>query len=103
MLELYHIMLSMRSHGWTRNLPSNSPLIYERNRDLFTQSFDFILPGYNVRPLEMCGALGSTQLDKLPSIIKVRRENGKLFQKAMTGHRLVEHLMLTPRILGFKH
>ena len=76
--ELYHVLLSLRAHGWTRNLPKENR-ISNKNEDWFTESFRFVLPGYNVRPLEMSGAIGIEQLKKLPSFIKNRRENAKFF------------------------
>ena len=62
--EIYHILLSIRAHGWTRNLPENN-LICKKSEDPFYESFRFILPGYNVRPLELSGALGIEQIKKL--------------------------------------
>jgi CDP-6-deoxy-D-xylo-4-hexulose-3-dehydrase len=84
--ELYHILISLRSHGWTRNLPSKTLLQGREQSDPFTKSFDFILPGYNLRPLEMSGALGIEQLRKLPGLIKERRANAALFQSMMADH-----------------
>ena len=84
--ELYHLMLSIRSHGWTRDLPEKHTLLDLSERDPFTDSFNFILPGYNLRPLEMSGAIGIEQLKKIPSIIKERRKNGALFQSKMAEH-----------------
>ena len=77
--ELYHIMLSLRAHGWTRDLPDKN-LLVEKNKNQFDESFRFILPGYNLRPLEMSGAIGVEQLKKLSNFIKTRRENAKYFQ-----------------------
>lgn len=76
--EVFHILLSLRAHGWTRNLPKNN-LISKKSDNWFEESFNFILPGYNVRPLEMSGAIGTEQLKKLPSFIDQRRKNAKIF------------------------
>ena len=84
--ELYHIMLSLRAHGWTRNLPKFNKVTGEKSDDLFQESFRFVLPGYNLRPLEMSGALGLEQLKKLPALIEGRRANAALFQQRMQGH-----------------
>lgn len=84
--ELYHIMLSLRAHGWTRNLPKFNHVCGEKSEDPFKESFRFVLPGYNLRPLEMSGAIGREQIKKLPTIIKERRKNGKLMQEAMNEH-----------------
>lgn len=82
--ELYHIMLSLRSHGWTRHLPEHSK-IYEKREDDFYEAYRFILPGYNVRPLELSGAIGIEQLKKLDPFIKIRRENAEIMRNAFSG------------------
>jgi CDP-6-deoxy-D-xylo-4-hexulose-3-dehydrase len=84
--ELYQILLSLRAHGWTRNLPKQNLICGEKSEDPFEESFRFVLPGYNVRPLEIEGALGVEQVKRLPMLIEERRKNGKLFQLAMTDH-----------------
>lgn len=91
--ELYQILLSLRAHGWTRNLPKNNLVCREKSDDPFEESFRFVLPGYNVRPLEFEGALGREQVKRLPKIIEERRKNGLLFQNVMGGHPelLIQH------------
>jgi CDP-6-deoxy-D-xylo-4-hexulose-3-dehydrase len=84
--ELYQILLSLRAHGWTRNLPKQNLVCSDKSDDPFEESFRFVLPGYNVRPLEIEGALGVEQVKRLPSLIAARRENGKLLQAAMANH-----------------
>ncbi len=84
--ELYHILLSLRAHGWTRNLPKYNHVCGEKSDDPFEESFRFVLPGYNLRPLEMSGALGICQLEKLPDLIRERRKNGKLLQQKVGSH-----------------
>jgi CDP-6-deoxy-D-xylo-4-hexulose-3-dehydrase len=84
--ELYQILLSLRAHGWTRNLPKKNLVCGEKSDDPFEESFRFVLPGYNVRPLEIEGALGIEQVKRLPNLISARRENGKLLQKTMSNH-----------------
>jgi CDP-6-deoxy-D-xylo-4-hexulose-3-dehydrase len=69
----YHMLLSLRSHGWTRHLPKNNVLRAK------VEQWNFILPGYNVRPVEMAGAIGLEQVKKLPKIIRQRRENAAKF------------------------
>jgi len=83
--ELYHILLTLRAHGWTRNLPKVNQ-VCTKSDDWFTESFRFVLPGYNVRPVEMSGAIGIEQLKKLPDFLKVRRKNAKLFQELFHNH-----------------
>lgn len=80
--ELYEYMLAIRAHGWTRNLPSDST-IYEKKDDPFYESFNFIVPGFNLRPLEMEGAIGIKQLDKIDNMIANRRTNAVYFIEKM--------------------
>lgn len=77
--ELYEIMLSMRAHGWTRNLPEDS-IIYKREKNDFYESFNFILPGYNLRPLELSGVIGIEQLIKFPKFLSMRRKNAMVYK-----------------------
>lgn len=82
--ELYHILLSLRSHGWTRHLPLNNKLC-TKSDNAFDESWRFILPGYNVRPVEMMGAIGIEQLKKLPSFIAHRRKNAEYFKSIFSN------------------
>lgn len=77
--ELYHIALSIRAHGWTRNLPKNNLVTGEKSDIPFEEAFKFVLPGYNLRPLEMSGAIGKEQLKKVPMIVTNRRKNAEKF------------------------
>lgn len=81
--ELYHYMLCIRAHGWTRNLPKDSK-IYSKSENEFYESYNFIVPGFNLRPLEMEGALGTEQLKKMDAIIAQRRENAAYFREKMS-------------------
>lgn len=77
--EIYHILLCLRAHGWTRNLPDKNYVSGKKSKNSFEESFKFILPGFNVRPLEMSGAIGQEQLKKLDNIVKGRQKNSKKF------------------------
>ncbi len=87
--EMYQLMLSLRAHGWTRQLPKHNLVCGEKSDDPFEESFRFVLPGYNLRPLEMSGALGIEQVKKLPMIVSERRKNGKLLQERLGGHNKI--------------
>ena len=81
--KLYDNMLSIRAHGWVRDLPEDTHL--PMDPDPFVRQFRFVLPGYNLRPLEMEGALGIPQLAKLDGFIAERRKNGAMFQQMFAG------------------
>jgi CDP-6-deoxy-D-xylo-4-hexulose-3-dehydrase len=83
-LELDHLLRSLRAHGWTRDLPPGSPLYERRGSDHF-EAYRFILPGYNVRPLELSGAIGRQQLKKLPAMTAQRRCNMATFHNLFAG------------------
>lgn len=73
-------MRSLRAHGWVRDVKTD--VLYKKgSEDSFHESFKFVLPGYCVRPLEMSGAIGSVQLNKLDSMIDQRRKNAEVFVK----------------------
>lgn len=82
--ELCHLLRAIRAHGWTRDLPPGSPLFEPRGEDFF-EAYRFILPGYNLRPLEMSGAVGVEQLRKLPGFTAQRRRNLALFTRLFEG------------------
>lgn len=82
--ELAHLCRSLRAHGWTRDLPSDNQ-IAPAGADDFFEAYRFVLPGYNVRPLELSAAVGREQLKRLPEMTAVRRRNHALFQKTFGG------------------
>jgi CDP-4-dehydro-6-deoxyglucose reductase, E1 len=84
--ELYHILLCLRSHGWTRHLPQENKICVKSDND-FEEHFRFIMPGYNVRPIEMMGAIGLEQIKKLDGLIVTRRKNAEIFQDMFTDHK----------------
>jgi CDP-6-deoxy-D-xylo-4-hexulose-3-dehydrase len=77
--EFADICRSLRAHGWIRETSIEFRQKYETG-DPFKDLFHFILPGLNFRPIEMEGALGVVQLSKFETMLKVRRENAKIFR-----------------------
>jgi CDP-4-dehydro-6-deoxyglucose reductase, E1 len=77
--ELHHLLLALRAHGWTRDLPEENLIGGRKNPDPFMESFHFFLPGYNVRPIEMEAALAQVQVSRLPEFIEGRRRNARTF------------------------
>ncbi|MBY0430237.1 MAG: DegT/DnrJ/EryC1/StrS family aminotransferase [Rhodospirillales bacterium] len=82
--ELAHLCRSLRAHGWTRDLPADTPLFERKDGEHF-EAYRFILPGYNLRPLELSGAIGLEQLRKLPAMTEARRRNLATFQALFAG------------------
>ena len=75
----YHHLLSLRAHGWIRDLPDNNK-IFKKKGNRFEDSFVFVLPGYNLRPNEINGGIGLEQLKKVNNIIGQRRANAKFLK-----------------------
>lgn len=87
--ELRDLCFSMRAHGWLRGLAAENH-VHPLTGDSFLDSFTFALPGYNLRPLEMSGALGQSQLDKLPTMLEMRRENAARFVELLGRYPQLE-------------
>jgi CDP-6-deoxy-D-xylo-4-hexulose-3-dehydrase len=83
--EIDHLARAIRNHGWARDVPADSRLNRGRLDDPFFEAYRFVVPGYNVRPLEICGAVGIEQLKKLDRMIEIRRANADLFVRLFQG------------------
>ena len=67
--EIDALARAIRDHGWVR----------ADTQDSFPEAYRFVVPGYNVRPLDMAGAVGLEQLKKFDSLIEGRRKNASRF------------------------
>ena len=76
--ELMETLISLRAHGWTRGLEINNSVFSSSGND-WEDLYRFVLPGFNLRPTELSGAIGVKQLEKLPGFVKKRRENADFF------------------------
>jgi len=83
--EMNEILISLRSHGWTRDA-INKKLLTKNNQKF--ENYQFVLPGYNVRPTEINAAVGLVQLKKLNNFIKIRRKNFNLYQKIFKNNKI---------------
>jgi len=81
---LFQYLKSIRAHGWTRELPKSN-FVHNKTGDPWEDSFRFVIPGYNLRPLELEGAVGSQQLLKLDTFIEKRRRNAKVFEAEISA------------------
>lgn len=80
--HLADVMRSMRAHGWTRDFR----VIESKVVDELSRKFEFMYPGYCVRPLEMAAAVGRAQLKKIDRFIERRRENAEFFTDRFYGY-----------------
>jgi CDP-6-deoxy-D-xylo-4-hexulose-3-dehydrase len=79
--ELAEMMRILRAHGWVRELDKPEPY-YQRYPDI-DRRFLFVNVGYNLRPTELAGAMGSVQLPKLESFVDARRDSAAWFRRAL--------------------
>jgi len=78
---------SMRAHGWTRNRRDRD--VIEAQFPELPKDFLFLTSGYNVRPMEFQGALGSSQLKQLDSFIEKRIDNARRVHEAIRDTNFV--------------
>jgi CDP-6-deoxy-D-xylo-4-hexulose-3-dehydrase len=82
--ELACLAQIIRNHGWAHEQPSMTD---SQRAAGFAEAYRFVLPGYNVRPLEIAGAVGLVQLQKLDDAIEQRRTNARRFAAQFAGDR----------------
>ena len=75
--ELHQLMLSIRSHGWSRDLPEEARATLQTDWavDDFSNLYTFYHQGFNLRPTDIQARLGISQLGRLPEIIAARQDN----------------------------
>jgi CDP-6-deoxy-D-xylo-4-hexulose-3-dehydrase len=81
--ELYNILKSIRSHGWSRDLDevTRKRLQLEHGINDFHDLYTFYYPGFNLRSTDLQATIGIQQLKKLNFICKKRFENLKIYDK----------------------
>jgi CDP-4-dehydro-6-deoxyglucose reductase, E1 len=86
--ELYQIIRMLRSHGMVRevNVPDVRKTYHEKFPDL-NPDFIFAFPAYNVRPTEIGGILGRSQLKRLDANNVIRSENQDIFFKNLDAKK----------------
>jgi CDP-6-deoxy-D-xylo-4-hexulose-3-dehydrase len=82
--DLMETLVSIRAHGWTRGLEVNNS-VHPKSNNEWDDLFRFVLPGYNLRPIELSGAIGKVQLRKFPKFLEVRRQNAQHFVNLFEG------------------
>lgn len=81
--KLYNLMLSIRSHGWSRDVDQEYKESWKKefNIDNVREYYTFYYPGFNLRSTDLNAFIGITQLDKMDEICKVREENYNFYNK----------------------
>jgi len=79
--EMNDLLLSIRSHGWDRDLSSDKQkeLRSKNNISDFDAFYTFYYPGFNLRSTDLQAYIGLGQLEKLDEIIEKREKNYNRF------------------------
>lgn len=98
--ELHQNLLIARAHGWSRNNSSEfkSKLNKEYKIDEFYNKYTFYDLGYNVRPNEITGFLGNTQLGYWDFIVNKRESNFKKFLEASKKNSKIISLKISKNL-----
>ena len=81
--DLYELLVSMRSHGWDRDLSveTQSKLQEDWNVSEFDSLYTFYYTGYNFRSTDLQAYIGLSQIDKLDKWGRIRANNFETYQK----------------------
>lgn len=89
----YNFLRCLRAHGWTRHLTDRAEV--ESQHPDIDPRFLFVNVGYNLRPMEVQGAMLSVQLRKLTRFNECRRDNLARIEAALTKDpRFASHMSL---------
>jgi CDP-6-deoxy-D-xylo-4-hexulose-3-dehydrase len=91
--ELSNQIIMTRAHGWDRNLSHECQRKLRKRHlvDDFYAKYTFYDLGYNVRPTEINGFIGNSQLKFLNNIVKKRSENFSVVAKVINkDERLIQ-------------
>jgi CDP-6-deoxy-D-xylo-4-hexulose-3-dehydrase len=82
-LELYELLVAMRSHGWTRDLSVETQLKLQEEWTIseFDSLYTFYYTGYNFRSTDLQAYIGLAQIDKLDEWGRIRARNFETYQK----------------------
>ena len=81
--ELYELLLSIRSHGWDRDLSVETQFQLQQDWDIseFDTMYTFYYSGFNIRSTDLQAFIGLAQIDNLNDWGKKREENFHLYNK----------------------
>jgi len=94
--QIYERLIRLRNHGMTREegLCRDKTMLYDEKGNLNTWYYEMTELGFNYRITDIQCALGLSQLSKLDSFNKRRREIAKKYDKAFLNIDLVSPLYL---------
>lgn len=82
--EDYDLLRCLRAHGWSRELSNKAEL--QKKYPKCDHRFLFVNVGYNLRPMEVSGAMGILQLKRLKDMNRIRNLNHDTLETAIKKH-----------------
>jgi len=81
--ELYELLVSIRSHGWARDLSVETQVKLQKEWGVseFDSLYTFYYSGFNMRSTDLQAYIGLAQIDKLDDWGKKREHNYNLYQE----------------------
>lgn len=86
-LDLYELLVSMRSHGWDRDLSAKTQKQLQKDWNIskFNSLYTFYYSGFNFRSTDLQAYIGLTQIDKLDDWGLKREANFKSYQNLINN------------------
>jgi CDP-6-deoxy-D-xylo-4-hexulose-3-dehydrase len=86
--ELYELLISIRSHGWSRDLSITSINALKKKYEVddFSNLYTFYYPGFNIRGTDLQAFIGINQIHSLQPKINARFENLILYDKLIKNN-----------------
>ena len=81
--DLYDLLVSIRAHGWDRDLDTEKQIELQQDWDVstFNSLYTFYYQGFNVRATDLQAYIGLTQIDKLDDWGRKRFSNYLSYQE----------------------
>lgn len=85
--KLYNLMLSIRSHGWSRDVEQNVKDFWLKEYDIdeFRELYTFYYAGFNLRSSDLNAFLGISQLKRINDIVNIRERNYNLYKNKLSS------------------
>lgn len=86
--ELHDMLMMVRAHGWDRNLSTETQVARRAIHKIgeFFSKYTFYDLGYNVRPTEIQGFIGNSQIGFWDEIVQKRQKNFRRFEEALNNN-----------------
>lgn len=88
--DLYKLLISQRSHGWSRDLDNaeREGLREYWDIDIFNDLYTFYYKGMNLRPTDLQAFIGLRMIDRLDDYVSEREWNFKYYRQNIVGNML---------------